>query len=308
MGAMKTFLVVNPNSAGGRTGRRWASIDAELKRSIGTFQHAFTSGPMHATEVASRALKDGYERIVAVGGDGTLNEVVNGFFDGGKAINSGAALGVIACGTGGDFRKTFSWSTEVGSAAQRLKRGQVKPLDIGRLEYLAHDGTTQTRYFANVCSFGISGVVDQEVNRASKALGGKASFLIASVKALLKYQDCVVRLRVDGGPQEVAPITAVAVANGRYFGGGMKVAPNADPADGLFDVTIWSGFGLVDFAFRMKRIYSGSHVEDPRTRTLRCREVIAESDAEVLIDIDGEQPGRLPCRMTMWPGALQLVV
>ncbi|MBI3182223.1 MAG: diacylglycerol kinase family lipid kinase [Myxococcales bacterium] len=305
---MRTYFVVNPQSGNGQTGRKWPEISARLRSALGDFGHGFTSQPMHAAELARRSLFDGYECVVAVGGDGTLNEVVNGFFDSGKPINSKAAVGLIPRGTGGDFRRTFGWNLELSGAIERLSGDRSAPFDVGLLEFTGHDGSSCHRYFANICSFGVSGQVDAEVNRSSKALGGKVSFMLGSVKALLKYSDRSVKVSTDGAAPERLSVTTLAVANGRYFGGGMMVAPEADTSDGLFDVTIWSGYSLSDFVFKSKAIYDGGHVRFPGTRTLRCKRLSAQSEQEVLIDIDGEQPGRLPCAMTILPSAIRLRV
>jgi YegS/Rv2252/BmrU family lipid kinase len=303
---MKTFLVVNPRSANGETGRRWLELSAKIGRELGGFDHAFTQGPMDAARLCAQALKDGAECVVAVGGDGTINEVVNGFFEQDVCLNPKASLGVIPRGTGGDFRKTFGWDAELQSALRRLQSTTSSALDVGALQYTTPEGRSAHRYFANICSFGVGGLVDQEVNRRSKRLGGKVSFALGSLRALLKYRDQKVRLWVDERPPEELEITSVAVANGKYFGGGMKVAPDANPCDGLFDVTIWSGFGLRDFVIKSRSIYDGSHVNHPGTRRLRCQRVRAETDGEVLLDVDGEQPGKLPCQISIRPGAIRL--
>lgn len=305
---MKTFFVVNPKSANGATGRRWAELAASIARTLSDFGVEFTKGPMDAAHITRTALKAGYECIVAVGGDGTINEVVNGFFEDGKALNPNAALGVLPRGTGGDFRKTFEWDTDFDAALRRLKTPDTRPFDVGRLDFVGHDGKPQVRYFANICSFGVSGLVDQEVNKTSKALGGAVSFAWGSLKALTKYRDQRVRVTFDGQPLEEVMVTTLSVANGKFFGGGMKVAPDADVSDGLFDVVIWSGYGLVDFVVRSKNLYSGAHVHQKGTRVLRAKKVVAESDETVLIDCDGEAPGRLPCSMTMLPSAIRLKV
>ncbi len=305
---MKTYLVVNPRSSNGDTGRRWAEIQARLVRSLGEIAFGFTEGPMHASVLARRALHDGYDTIVAVGGDGTINETVNGFFEGGKAINPKAALGVLPRGTGGDFRRTFGWDLELEHTVERLRRDATEPFDVGLLEFTGPDGARQQRYFANITSFGVSGQIDREVNTSSKALGGKLSFMVGSVKALVGWRDKRVRLKFDGGPAEEVSCTTIAVANGKYFGGGMMVAPGAATSDGIFDVTIWSGYKLSDFALKQNSIYSGEHVKWKGTRCLKARVVEAESDEEVLIDCDGEQPGRLPCRMTLLAAAVRLKV
>jgi YegS/Rv2252/BmrU family lipid kinase len=305
---MRTFLVVNPQSAGGTTGRRWPEIRAEVLRALGDgAEHAFTEGPMHAAALTAEALKSGFRRIVAVGGDGTLNEVVNGFFQEGSGAPADACLALVPRGTGGDFRRTFGLNGSLRECCQRLA-GEIRPLDVGRIRFTRPDGSPGSRYFVNVASFGVSGKVDQAVNSGSKALGGKVSFFIASVRTLLGWRDQQVRIRVDGGPEESLAITTLAVANGQYFGGGMRVAPEADPSDGQFDVTIWSGYHLKDFALKSASVYDGSHVRWAGTRTLRCRRLEAASDEEVLLDVDGEQPGRLPASFELLPGALRIQV
>jgi len=303
---MRTFLVVNPRSANGDTGRRWPDISAAISKSIGDVGSAFTVAPMHAAALTADALEKGYRCIVSVGGDGTLNEVVNGFFQVKGGPPEGASLAVIPRGTGGDFRRSFGWSADLRAACARIRAEETRALDVGRVSFIGPDGRAAQRYFVNVASFGVSGQVDKEVNRASKGLGGKATFFLASVKAMWRYRDQLVRLRADGGVWQEQRITTVAVANGQYFGGGMRVAPTADTADGHFDVTVWSGYTLKDFALKSRQIYSGTHVKLAGTRTFRARLLEAESDEEVLLDIDGEQPGRLPVRMELLPGAIRL--
>ncbi|NBD09537.1 MULTISPECIES: diacylglycerol kinase family protein [Corallococcus] len=306
---MKTFLVVNPRSANGQTGKRWVEISAQVGRVLGEFGHGFTSGGMDAARLARQAIEDGYECIVAVGGDGTLNEVTNGFFRDGQVINPQATLGLLPRGTGGDFRRTFGWDLELTSALERLRTEKTEPFDVGRLEFIDNDGNPATRFFANIASFGVSAVVAREVNQGSKALGGNLSFMWGTVKGLMKYTEQQVRLTVDGGAPETVSVTAVAVANGRYFGSGMFVAPDALTHDGLFDVTLWSNYGLSDFVLKSKGVYNGDHVNWKGTRRLRCRTLHAESETgDVFLDVDGETPGRLPCTMTLLPGAIRLKV
>lgn len=304
---MKTFFVVNPRSANGSTGKRWGELAATIARTLSDFGVEFTQAPMDAVRITTHALKAGYDCIVAVGGDGTINEVTNGFFENGRALNPSAALGVLPRGTGGDFRRTFEWDTNFEQAVKRLKTPDTRPFDVGLCEYVNHQGQLESRYFANILSFGVSGVVDQEVARM-KGFGGRIGFSLASLRALSKYSDRAVTLTLDGKSPETMPITVVAVGNGKYFGGGMKVAPAADVSDGIFDVTCWSGYGLGDFVFRQGGLYSGKHLTYSGTTTRQCRQLEAKSEAEVLIDCDGEQPGKLPCKVTMLPAAIRLKV
>jgi YegS/Rv2252/BmrU family lipid kinase len=305
---MRTFLVVNPQSAGGETGRRWPEIRAEVLRAVGDqAEHAFTDHPMHAAAITAEALRAGFRRIVAVGGDGTLNEVVNGFFQVPGGAPPDACLAIIPRGTGGDFRRTFDLNGSLRETCARLT-SEARPLDVGRVRFTAPDGTPGVRYFVNVASFGVSGQVDRAVNSSSKMLGGKVSFFLASVRTLIGWRDQKVTIQADGGPEETLGITTLAVANGQYFGGGMRVAPQADPSDGQFDVTIWSGYHLKDFALKSASVYDGRHVRWAGTRTLRCRTLEARSDEEVLLDVDGEQPGRLPASFEVLPAALHLQI
>lgn len=308
MGQLKTFLVVNPHSANGATGRHFGRILQAVRAAIGEFDCAQTRAPMDATALTRQALRAGFECVVAVGGDGTVNEVVNGFWDEGRPVREGAALGVIPCGTGGDLRRSLGWSTDLAEAAARLQGDRCRALDLGHIEFALEGGERQSRYFVNIASAGVSGQVDWEVNHASKVLGGRASFLLGTFKAMLKHHDVPIRFALDDGPFQPAMATVIAVANGQYFGGGMWVAPDARPDDGLFDITLWSGYRLLDFALKSRAIYNGRHVQLHNTRRFRASRVKVESDAPGLLDIDGEQPGRLPASFAILPGALRVRV
>lgn len=305
---MRTFLVVNPASANGKTRHRWPGILAAVTRAVGEVGSAFTQFPTHAAALTARALEQGWECIVAVGGDGTLNEVANGFFQVKGGPPAGSSLAHIPQGTGADFRRTFKWSLDLRAACERLRRGETRLLDVGLVSFVGPDGDDARRYFVNAATFGVSGQVVGEVNRTWKGLGGKVTFFLASVKAMWPYVDQRVRLRADGRGWDDLRITTVAVANCQYFGGGMRVAPNADPSDGQFDVTVWTGYTLKDVILKVRKLYTGSHVRLPGTTTFRARVLEAESEEEVLLDVDGEQPGCLPARFEVLPGALRLLV
>jgi diacylglycerol kinase family enzyme len=304
---MRTFLVVNPESAGGATGRRWPEIRAEVLRALGDgAEHAFTERPMHAAALTAEALQQG---IAASSRWGRRDAQRGGqrLFQAAGGVPADACLALVPRGTGGDFRRTFGLNGSLRETCARLK-GEVRPLDVGRVRFTGPDGSPGERYFVNVASFGVSGRVDRAVNTGSKLLGGKVSFFVASVRTLVGWRDQAVRIRVDGGPEESLAITTLAIANGQYFGGGMRVAPEADPSDGQFDVTVWSGYHLKDFALKSASVYDGRHVRWAGTRTFRCRRLEAGSDEEVLLDVDGEQPGRLPASFELLPGALRIQV
>ncbi|HXU74512.1 MAG TPA: diacylglycerol kinase family protein [Polyangia bacterium] len=305
---MTTVLVVNPQSAGGKTERRWPELRATIQEAYGSFEERFTRAAGDATEMTRKALRDGAELVVAVGGDGTINEVVNGFFDGEQAIAPKASFGIVPAGTGGDFIKTLGVPRDTFAAAASLK-STPRAIDVGRLSYVRDDGSRAVRHFINIASFGIGGLVDRYVNQSSKTFGGKVSFAVATLKAGAKYKNAAVRLVLDGGPAREGKIYNVAVANGRYFGGGMKVAPDAALDDGWFDVITLGDFGFSDLLLRGLDIYTGKHLKNPKVTVHRARKIEAapvDGAAEVLLDVDGEAPGRLPATFELLAGALQV--
>jgi diacylglycerol kinase (ATP) len=307
--APRTTIIVNPKSQGGRLGKRWAELADTIARAF-PFDDVMTKGPGDATHLARTALEHGAERIVAIGGDGTVNEVVNGFFDpAGTPIAPDASFALIPFGTGGDFRRTFHLPTEIEEAAQVIAANHRKKIDVGRLEFTATTGERASRMFANIASFGVSGVVDRMVNESGKKLG-RLSFLWATAKATWSYKNQRVQLVFDGRDRVEATINTVAIANGKYFGGAMKVAPNAEPDDGQFDVISLGDFGFGDVLASGRRLYQGSHLAMAKVSTRRAKVVEAEPidpAGIVELDIDGESPGRLPARFEILPGALWFV-
>jgi YegS/Rv2252/BmrU family lipid kinase len=306
----RTVLIVNPKSQGGRLGKRWTEIADTIGRAF-PFEEAITQGPHDATRLTREALRGGAERVVAIGGDGTINEVVNGFFDDrGAAIAPEASFAVIPFGTGGDFRRTMQLPIELADAAAVIAANHRKKIDVGRLEFTTMAGARAARMFANIASFGVSGVVDRLVNESSKKLG-RLAFAVATARATWSYKNQRVQLVFDGADRVEATINTVAIANGKYFGGAMMVAPNAELDDGMFDVVAMGDFGFGDLLKSGRRLYKGTHLAMDKVTTRRARVVDAEPidpKAIVELDVDGENPGRLPARFELVPAALWLVV
>jgi YegS/Rv2252/BmrU family lipid kinase len=306
---VKPLLIVNPRSAGGRTGRHFDAIARAVRGAIGDFDAAFTGAPGDGARLAREGCAAGAELVIAVGGDGTASEVVDGIAVGAPA-ERGVDFGFIPRGTGGDLCKTLDVGTDLASSARVLASGGVATCDLGRIAYVGHDGKPAVRHFANVAGFGISGLVDEKVNTGLRLPSGRLSFMVAAARALVGWRDQPVRWRADDGPWETDRITSLSVCNGRYFGGGMLVAPDARLDDGLFDVVVWTGLGIGDFVVKKRMLYDGTHVRLPSTRVLRARVVEAEplEGARVLLDVDGEQPGTLPARIELLSGALRVRV
>jgi YegS/Rv2252/BmrU family lipid kinase len=308
----RTLLVVNPSAQNGQLGRRWPSLGASLRRELGSFEEALTGSPGDATRLTRVGLESGIDTVVAVGGDGTTNEVVNGFFDGDRPRAPQAALAILPFGTGGDFRRTVGVPRDIAAAARVIAERHTRTVDVGHLELTGRDGGPITRLFINIASFGVSGLVDEYVNRTSKRLGGKLSFMIATARAGLAYDNQRVRIVFDGDQAGAIDLTAyvVAVANGRYFGGGMQIAPEAELSDGQFDVVALGDLGLWDLVRHGRKIYSGTHLRLDKVSQRRARVVRAEplGREPIRMDVDGETPGVLPATFRILPGALRLIV
>lgn len=308
--APRTVVVVNPKSQGGKLGKRWREVAETLGRAF-PFDEVMTSGQGDATRLTREALKAGAERIVAIGGDGTVNEVVNGFFENGEPVAPEASFALIPFGTGGDFRRTLVLPTSIEEAAAVIAANKRKKIDVGKLSFVASDGSQATRIFANIASFGVSGVVDRLVNESGKKLGGRLSFFLASARATWSYKNQRVQLVLDGKDRIDATINTVAVANGKYFGGGMKVAPAAELDDGVFEVICMGDLGFGELLASSRKLYSGTHLSMDKVSARRARVIDAEPvdpNGVVELDVDGEAPGRLPARFEMMPAALWMVV
>jgi YegS/Rv2252/BmrU family lipid kinase len=308
----RTVLIVNPKSQGGRLGKQWKDVADTIGRAF-PFDEAITQGPGDATRLAREALKAGAERVVAIGGDGTINEVVNGFFDEqGVAIKPSASFALIPFGTGGDFRRTIGIPLETVDAAAIIKANKTKKIDVGKLQLTTREGTPQLRMFINIASFGVSGVVDRLVNESGKKLG-RLSFMLATARATWSYTNQRVQLIFDGdaATRVEATINTVAVANGKFFGGKMKVAPDAEVDDGLFDVISMGDFTFGDLVKSGRRLYEGTHVTMDKVSTRRAKSVEAtpiDPKAVVELDVDGEAPGLLPAKFEIIPAGLTMVV
>lgn len=308
----RTVVIVNPHSQGGKLGKRWVELADTIGRAF-PFDEAVTKSAGDATRLTREALKAGAERVVAIGGDGTINEVVNGFFDEhGEAVSPDASFALIPFGTGGDFRRTMNIPKDVADAAAVIKANHKKKIDVGKLELTTPSGGKTLRMFANIASFGVSGVVDRLVNESGKKFG-RLSFAVATARATWSYKNQRVQMIFDGNIEDrvEATVNTVAVANGRYFGGAMMVAPDAEIDDGVFDVIAMGDFGFGDLLKSGRRLYKGTHLAMDKVTTRRARIVEAEPvdpHAVVELDVDGECPGRLPARFEIVPGALWMVV
>jgi len=291
----------------GSTGREWPSIAQRVRDRLGPFQVYITKGPGDATNFARSSLLKGAELVVCVGGDGTLNEVINGFMGEGEAYRSGSILGFIPRGTGCDFIKTTGIPRDINEGLDLIAGRRVRPIDIGRLEFIDHQGDSSCRYFHNVTSFGLGGEVDERVNRTAKVFGGFISFLWATLISLLIYNKKHIHINVDHVKSRDITCWNIVVANGQYHGGGMWVAPGARVDDGYFHVTLVGNLNLAEVFWNLPKLYNGKIFQVKNVSALSGRRIEAYSEQRVLLDVDGEQPGQLPVVIDILPGALRLI-
>jgi len=237
---------------------------------------------------------------------------VNGFFQNGVAINPEAEFALLNLGTGGDFRKTFDIEAGFDASLERIAEGRVRRIDVGHLRFVTDDGKPGDRHFANIASFGMSGDVMHRVNRATliKRYTGRFAFTWGSLVSMVRYKSRPVRLKIDNVFDDVISVSTCAVCNGQFFGGGMRVAPDASPDDGLLDVIVIGDAPKREIMKSMQQIYTGAHVNSPHVKVFRGKSVIATpveatGGAPVYIEVDGETPGQLPAMFDVMPKALK---
>ncbi len=302
------LLVFNPRAAGGKVGRRWPQIEPRLRRLVDEMKVVQTTGPLSATMLIREALESGEQAVCVVGGDGTVNEAVNAFVRDDEPLSPQAALTVIPVGSGTDYAKTVELPTGLDHAERVLQARNSRLVDVGRATFLNRSGDTETRYFANILEAGVGGSVVDKVNRSSKLLGGRMAFLWAIITTLPGYENQFVEVEVDGEVAASGPMNSVIIANGRYYGSGLKPAPMAELDDGLFDVVLIGDVTLGESLSSLGRLRKGEHLELPKVSHLRGRRVKASSPGEVLAEMDGELVGKLPMEVEILPRLLRIRV
>lgn len=305
---MRTHAIVNPAAGRGRVRRLWPTLEPRLRALVPTLTVERTSAPGAATVLARAAVQDGVERIVAVGGDGTLHEVVNGFFDeDGSPLSPAPVLTPLACGTGTDFHRSLG-VPPAREAVERLSDPRTRRIDLLRVTYTGASGGRAHRYALNVASFGLSGQVVEALGQGGRGGPGRLYYLTALLRALASHRPFAAELAVDGTAVPARAIHLGAVANGHSFGGGIRIAPEAVLDDGRLDVTVLHDVSAWALLGRLPRFYRGTHPRLDGVTTLRGRRLTARprQDAPIPLEADGERLGRLPAAVTVVPDALRL--
>ena len=308
------LVIVNPTSAGGGTAEAWSQIASDLRSQFGAFQNVFTDGPGHAVTLASEAARKGVTLIIACGGDGTVSEVANGILSSGKDVE----LGIVPSGTGGDFRRTLEIPAQSRAAARVLRTGQTRRIDVGRVSFFDHNGAEAMRYFLGVASCGMSTKVIERVKAGApdwlpvntpRWLGGRISFGFSMLQTALRSEGTRLVVQLDDAHERNLVVANLCVANARFFGGGMKIAPEAKLMDGQFDVIGIGDLSALKLFTSAPRVYLGAHLSMAEVSHALARKVVVrppDRTSEVHLEIDGELPGRLPATFQIIPEALRV--
>lgn len=298
-------VIVNPAAGAGRTERIWPQIMGLFKGHGLRFEHELTEAPGHAIELAKSAIKKGFEMVVSVGGDGTLNEVVNGLYRAGSIGE--AILGIISTGTGSDYIRTIGLPRRYENACRCLVQPKKQTVDLGIVEYI-DNGQKAERIFVNFAGMGFDAEVVRRTTQKYKAIGGLLGYLLATLTTFISYRNRDISLTIDGETVDKR-ICTILVNNGKYGGGGMFAAPDASVDDGLFDVVIIGDLSKPDFLSSLPRIYKGTHLTHPKVTVKKVKEVeVQSSGGRVQLQADGELLGELPSRFRVLPAALSIVV
>ncbi|WOL09989.1 sphingoid long-chain bases kinase 2, mitochondrial isoform X2 [Canna indica] len=310
----KDFVfIVNPKGANGRTGREWKKLLPYLRTRLAghcNICEYITSGPSHGVDITREAIREGADAVVAVGGDGTLHEVINGFFREGQPVTAleggpvhSTALGLIPLGTGSDFARTFSWRNDPYEAIERIRKGFRSKLDVGTITA----DTGEQHFFINVADIHLSAKAGFYASKFKRF--GNLCYVLGSLRAFIGHENRNLKVKINDGEWEVfEKVTAICIGNAKYFGGGMKITPTADPSNGSLEVVILQDFKWYDFVLKLHKLYSGSHLSEKNVclRSVKSIEVVEEMcKGDIYVQSDGEHLGYLPTKCSILPGAIE---
>jgi diacylglycerol kinase (ATP) len=301
----KVHVIVNPLSARGRTCQRWDAIKEIIRHYFTEFKYIFTEKPRQATEIARYLLKDGFDLIIGVGGDGTVNEIANGYFhqDSQQAINGDASLAIIPSGTGSDFVRSQRIPRDFKRSIETIKNSGVKAIDVGKITFNfdSAEAERSSAYFVNVADFGLGAEVSRTVAAVPSSKRGPFSYYLGLLSTIRNYKSKKVKVVIDGTEEISDRFLIGAVANGSIFGGGMIIAPGAKPDDGYFDLVLVEDMGRFEIIKSSTRLYTGTLPQHPKVKVKRVKNIKvypAETDEgldqTVNIEYDGEIGKSIP--------------
>jgi diacylglycerol kinase (ATP) len=305
---LNNIVIANPNAANGKVLKHLTEISEKIKSIFGNIDVKKTQHPGHATEIVRESLKNGIEKIIILGGDGSINEAVNGFFDDkGNLLNKTSTLSILPVGTGNDFCRTIGLFKL--NDIDKFKNASTKEVDVGLLKYTNDNGVVSSRYFINAMSLGCSGHIAQTINNKSKSLGPKLTYFLGTIKGMMEYKNKLISMKLDDEHDRKLNINTLVVGNARYWAGSMKISPYSIIDDGLLDVVIAENISLKDFLLEGRKIYKGTHLENDKLKWVRAKKIqieLTNQEDEIFAEADGEQMGKVPLSIEVIPKAIKI--
>jgi YegS/Rv2252/BmrU family lipid kinase len=302
----KWLIIVNPNAGNGKGKKDWSRISEHLKNEGLSFIVKFTEKKGQAIDLTIEGIKDGYRKIITVGGDGTLNEVVNGVFLNQVCPTTDISLALIPVGTGNDWGRMFGIPLDYKKAIGIIGENKLMLHDVGLVSYFDKSGRKE-RYFINIAGLGFESVVVKRTNhQKDRGHSGKLIYFYNLLMSLLSYQNTRAELIIDG-EKISSDVFSINVGNGKYCGGGMRQTPNALPDDGLLDVTVINGIGKFEIIRNLKILYDGTILSHPRIDGYKCKNLKVSSDSVLYAEADGESLGNTPAEFSIIPAGINIV-
>lgn len=305
-GTIKWLVIVNPNAGKCRGKKDWPLISHLLDKENITHTVSFTGKKGDAMTITLDAIKSGIRRIITVGGDGTLNEVVNGVFMNNACDTTDVCLGLIPVGTGNDWGRMFGIPLDYTGAIRIIRENRTMIHDVGRIDFYEGE-EKKTRHFINIAGLGFEAIVVKRTNyMKERGHGGKLIYFYNLLATLFSYRNTPASLLIDNERID-ADIFSVNVGNGRFCGGGMRQTPEALPDDGLLDVTVINDMGKFEIISNLAILYNGKILEHPKIDGYRCKKLEVNSKRKIYIESDGESLGHTPAVFSIIPAGINII-
>lgn len=300
-------IVINPAAGKGKALKVAQTLLRKIKSTCDfEIDISFTKEKNDATFITRRAILEGASTIIALGGDGTINEVVNGFFIEGRSLNPLCELGIINCGTGGGFARTLNLPRRADQQIGQLLSPHNRVLDLGQISYQDSSGILRKRLFVNECQVGIGCKVASAVGKKSKIFGGRIAFGFSAALLALSMKPLKLSIGFDNDPLQELDLIGFVIGNGTECAGGMKLTPDAKLCDGFFDVLSMNDMRIIDRLLNLSKVYSGKHIQSPYFSIKRCKKLRIRSDNKIFMESDGEVLGNSPFEIEMLPAAIMV--
>ncbi len=302
------MVLVNPEAGSGQGRKMWPEIEAVLKGQSIDFEVFFSEAPGQVFELAALAYAHGWRDFIAVGGDGSLSEMLNGIADATQKIPEDVCLALIPAGTGNDWQRTMQLPEKLEDIVQLIKKRAFRRQDVGLLQMVQMSESIGQRYFLNIAGLGFDAFVSKRLNKMKESnKKGRLAYLWQLATGLFSYRAKPAKVFIDGEQLFLGDIFSLSAGICQYNGGGMRQLPDADPFDGLLDVTLIPEISKMKVIAQLKNLYSGAFVKEPEIQQFKCKEIFIECDSDVLIEADGEDLGSGSCKISLQKEAVQVV-